>query len=476
MPTQKVLEMKKRIKARKRQAEVDNELFEKLYKQESGFLQADEGEQTYNISQNELKSHLDDSTIDKLINLKLEYAPYRLRYSRNGSHVIIGGSLGQVATMDWRNGKVYSDIILDDQVRDVTYLQNHLFYAVAQNRYVYMYDQNGAELHSLEHHTDPTRLEYLPYHYLLASCSNNGSLTYTDISMGTNVSKHRSKMGQCQAMGHNFQNGIVSLGHYNGTVTFWQPTMSDYAMKMMCHKNRIQDICFDSSGNYMITSGNDMQIKVFDLRKLEQVYSYFTNGLPSSIDMSANGVLAVALNSRVQFWKNPHLSKERTPYMQHTQEGSAVNNVRFVPYEDILGFGHQNGVRSIVVPGAGAAYDGLESNPFETTKQRREKDVNALLEKLAPETIQLKSLQIGKVNENAIDENPLKKAKDHIRKKNMSGQSWARLKQRNIIDEKTEQLRDMLQEKEPLPVEEESNDPLDRFKGKRRQIAKSFSK
>ena len=461
--------MKKRIKAQKQQVEQDNQLFEKLYHQDSGFLEPELGENTYDIKQTQLKEHLDDDTLAKLMDVKLEFGPYRSRYSRNGSHVIVGGTLGQVATMDWRSGKVYSDIMLDDQVRDVTFLQNHLFYAVAQSKYVYMYDQNGAELHCLEHHVDPTRLEYLPYHYLLASCGNNGSLAYTDISMGTNVSKHRTKMGQCHAMGHNLQNGIVSLGHFNGTVSFWQPTMNDYAMKMLCHKNQINDISFDISGNYMFTSGNDKQVKVFDLRKMEEVYSYFTTGIPLSIDVAGNGVLAIALNNRVQLWKNPHLSKEKSPYMQHTQHGSAVNSVRFVPHEDILGFGHQEGYSTIVVPGSGSSYDALEANPFETTKQRREKEVRDLLDKLTPETIQLKKLEIGKVD-STLDIPSVKKTETHIRKKNASGKKWANIKQRNIIDERTEKLKEMLENENP--VEEEITDPLARFTGQRRKVAK----
>jgi U3 small nucleolar RNA-associated protein 7 len=321
----------------------------------------------------------------------------------------------------------------------------------------------------LEHHVAPTRLEYLPYHFLLASCGSNGSLAYTDISIGTNVSKHRSKMGQCQSMGQNKSNGVLSLGHYNGTVTFWQPTMQDYAMKMLCHKNQINDICYDSSGNYMITCGNDKQVKVFDLRKLEEVYSYYTSGIPTSIDMSGSGVLGISLNSRVQLWKNPHLSKEKSPYMQHTQAGSTVNCVKFVPYEDILGFGHQEGYSTMVVPGAGSAYDALESNPFETTKQRREKEVRDLLDKLTPETIQLKRIDIGKIDENA--ETYEHKQRDPIRKKTMSGKQWSRLKNRNIIDDKTEKLKELLEVKSKATAVPEPivNDPLGRFN---RQVAK----
>ncbi len=460
MPSDKVNHIKQRIKAQKKQMEEDNELFEQLYHQETGYLETQENEKPYNIKQNQIKEHLDDEALAKLVNLELDHGPYRSNYSRNGSHLILGGLNGQIATLDWRNGKVFSDIMVDDQVHDVTYLQNQLFYAVAQSKFVYMYDQNGAELHCLEHHKNPTRLEYLPYHFLLASCSNIGLLSYTDVSIGTNVSKHRSKMGQCQAMGLNKHTGIVSLGHYNGTVTFWQPSMGDYAMKMLCHKNKINDICFDVSGNYMFTAGNDQQVKVFDLRKMEQLYSYSTSGLPTSIDMSGNNVLSIAMNSRVQCWKSPHLSKEKSPYMQHIQHSSTVNCVKFVPHEDLLGFGHQNGYSTMAVPGSGASYDALEANPFETVKQRREKEVKDLLDKLPPETIQLKSIDIGKVSNEPFE----KETKEIMskRKKTLDGKKWSNYKDKRIADTKTKEYRESIENQVPT---KRAADVLDRFKG-----------
>jgi U3 small nucleolar RNA-associated protein 7 len=43
--------------------------------------------------------------------------------------------------------------------------------------------------------------------------------------------------------------------------------------------------------------------------------------------------------------------------------------VRFIPYEDVLGIGHDLGYSSIVVPGAGeATFDAFEANPFATSR------------------------------------------------------------------------------------------------------------
>lgn len=68
--------------------------------------------------------------------------------------------------------------------------------------------------------------------------------------------------------------------------------------------------------------------------------------------------------------------------------GESCNNLRFVPFEDLMGLGTSKGFSSIVVPGSGVPYfDTYENNPFETRKQKRESLVHKLLEKLAPETI-----------------------------------------------------------------------------------------
>lgn len=44
-----------------------------------------------------------------------------------------------------------------------------MFFAVAQKEAVFIYDHTGMEVHHLKKHIQPYRLEFLPYHFLLAS-------------------------------------------------------------------------------------------------------------------------------------------------------------------------------------------------------------------------------------------------------------------------------------------------------------------
>lgn len=61
-------------------------------------------------------------------------------------HIAIASSKGHVATFDWQAGRLHSEIQLRESVRAIKFLQSESFYAVAQKKYVFVYDQNGVEL------------------------------------------------------------------------------------------------------------------------------------------------------------------------------------------------------------------------------------------------------------------------------------------------------------------------------------------
>ena len=55
-------------------------------------------------------------------------------------------------------------------------------------------------------------------------------------------------MGPLRALSSNPHNGVVTLGHHNGTVSMWTPNMSKPAVKMLCHRGRVSDIAIDREG------------------------------------------------------------------------------------------------------------------------------------------------------------------------------------------------------------------------------------
>jgi U3 small nucleolar RNA-associated protein 7 len=57
------------------------------------------------------------------------------------------------------------------------------------------------------------------------------------------------------------------------------------------------------------------------------------------------------------------------PYLRYQKMGENNNNLRFVPFEDLMGLSISKGFSSIVVPGSGVAFfDTNENNSFESKK------------------------------------------------------------------------------------------------------------
>ncbi|RUS28089.1 hypothetical protein BC938DRAFT_482344 [Jimgerdemannia flammicorona] len=150
---------------------------ELLLTEDAGYLEAEGMERTYKFTQTQLANNLDINSSKKvgqrfpfIFDLKLnDFGPYSINYTRNGRHLLIGGRKGHVATFDWQTGKLGCELHLKETVRDVQWLHNENMFAVAQKKYVYIYDHTGMEVHCLRKHVDVNRLEFLPYHFLLAT-------------------------------------------------------------------------------------------------------------------------------------------------------------------------------------------------------------------------------------------------------------------------------------------------------------------
>jgi U3 small nucleolar RNA-associated protein 7 len=369
-----------------------------LQPHEAGFLEAEGMEKTFKFTQSAIKENVDKASARKIFDLKLEYGQYKLRYSRNGKHLLMGGQKGHLAMLDWASGKLKTELYVNESVRDITFLHNETLFAVAQKKYVFVYDNKGVEVHKLKHHVEPMRLEFLPYHLLLASVGNSGFLKYQDVSTGDLVAEHRTGKGKCDCLRQNHTNAIMHLGHGNGTVSLWSPTVNKPLVSMLAHRGPVRAIAIDQGGNYMATTGMDGYVKCWDIRTFRMIHAYTTVRPADGLDISQNGLLAVGQGSHVQVWKDALQSKQRSPYLSHELPARQVSECRFCPFEDVLGVGHSGGFASLAVPGSGFAnYDSFEANPFQDKKQRQEAEVKTLLEKLRPDMITLDANFIGTV-------------------------------------------------------------------------------
>ncbi|KAJ3085484.1 Small subunit (SSU) processome component [Quaeritorhiza haematococci] len=170
IPDKKLKGVLRKTEKKFRDGAAKAEQAELLLPEEAGYLVAEGMERTYKFTQKEIGENVDLNTSQKLIDLKLdEFGPYRIDFTRNGRHLLIGGKKGHIATFDWKSGKLGCEIHVKETVRDVKWLHNETMFAVAQKKYTYIYDNTGLEIHSLRNHVEVNRLDFLPYHFLLVS-------------------------------------------------------------------------------------------------------------------------------------------------------------------------------------------------------------------------------------------------------------------------------------------------------------------
>lgn len=424
---------------------------------------------TWQFSQKDIVESVDARSAAKAMTLSLpQYGPYTHTFNRNGRALLLAGRKGHVALLNWQTQKLHREFQVNETIRDACFLHDESMYALAQKKYVYIYDNAGVELHCLRNHVDVNSLAFLPYHFLLVSIGQTGYLKYQDTSTGANVCEHRTRLGACDVMTTNPHNAIVLCGHKSGVLTMWSPNQTTPLVKMFCHNGPLQAAAVDAEGRHLVTSGLDGVVKVWDVRTYKELHAYTTHRPATTIDISDTGALALAYGPHVQVWRHALATKAVSPYLNDCHAGESVTRVRFCPYEDVLGVARDVAFSTMLVPGAGQAnFDSYAANPFQTKKQRRESLVQGLLEKLAPDMIALDEHDGGGGGSSAIgtmdltskadqhrdrvlaarkrrEEAEPPKLKNKARGRNKSSKRFQR-KKKNVIDQATLDRKDMIQ-------------------------------
>lgn len=78
--------------------------------------------------------------------------------------------------------------------------------------------------------------------------SDEGYLSWLDVSIGKIVSQYTTKLGRLSIMTQNPWNATLCLGHAKGVVSFWSPSSRDPLAKVLCHKAPILGLAVDPSG------------------------------------------------------------------------------------------------------------------------------------------------------------------------------------------------------------------------------------
>jgi U3 small nucleolar RNA-associated protein 7 len=381
-----------------REAEKERVQSEILRTEKHGYIEVDSDEKTYELSQEQIRENVSMRTAEQAFSLDLEHGPIYARHCRSGRHMLLRNEMGYLASFDVRAMKLMFEVEVRDRIRDALYLHNEGFIAVAQERNVFVYNGEGTEVHCVRRNKNVFRMEYLPYHYLLATASSDGFLKYQDISTGEIVSSVFIRDKSITAMRQNPWNAIIHTGSKNGVVSLWSPNSQEYLMKVCCHKNAISMVEIDRNGQFMATAGLNNEVHAWDLRNTYRELNTLRTSFPVHASaLSQMNMLAVANGSRVHVWKD--IIQDSALYLTHRVGGQSVVSLDFCNYEDILCIGHSGGIFNMIVPGAGdPVYDSYEDSPFVSRRWKRELEVKKLLEKIPHDLIGIES-QVGSIHE-----------------------------------------------------------------------------
>lgn len=428
-------------------------------------------EEGVKMSQREILKEIPVAIASRKFDFKLPNGPYRADITLNGRTILLGGAGGHTAAFDWYKGTKFFELYPSDEVRDVCFLYDDTMSAMATRKSVYIFDKNGVQLHELTDHKNPLFLQFLRQHWLLVSATENGRLNYTDVTDGKTIAQIRTGRGRPTAMAYNRHNGVVSLGHSNGIVSFWTPNMPEPAATVNAHPAPITAIDINLGGDKMVTAGCDGSVRVWDLRTFKMAYSRMNDKYAASdVAFSATGVLGTARGARVEFFKN---ADQRKPFLSHMFD-SQVRTLKFVTFDDFAICGLDDGISSVVVPGSGEPnIDSNVANPFATARWRQEQEVRGLLDKIPYDMITMDTdgpLRVGrpadrqKQRAEKLDKYRLSRIKPPEQEKKLSMEKRIQMMKDDINRRKIEKKMEQIQkEKEGTATEEAPRGPLSRF-------------
>ncbi|KOB56560.1 WD repeat-containing protein 46, partial [Operophtera brumata] len=170
-----------------------------LLAEDQGGLVVGDDVKTTTVHQRIIAHSVDIAAASKIFELELEFGPYIAKYSRNGRHLLLGSKRGHLAAFDWITKKLH----------------------LAQKEWLYIYDNTGTEIHCVKRMDKILRMEFLPYHFLLAAVNH---------------------MGRSAVMTQNPYNATLCLGNAQGVVSLWAPTVKQPLAKILCHKTPLTSI------------------------------------------------------------------------------------------------------------------------------------------------------------------------------------------------------------------------------------------
>lgn len=299
-----------------------------LLNEDAGYLVPDEGDETVEYTQDEIVKHVDLVSASKKFNLVLDqFGPYQIDYTKNGRHLLLGGKKGHLAAFEWTSKKLLCEFNVMEEIFDVKWLHVETLFAVAQKKWVHMYDNKGTELHCIKQMGNVTQLDFLPYHFLLVAANYHGYLRWLDISIGEIVAQYKTKEDKITIMKQNPSNAVTCVANSKGVVSMWAPSVRDPLAQILCHPTPITALAFHPRGDLMVTTGTDKMLKIWDTRKLKKpIIEYKIDAVAHHIDVSQKSTMAVGMGNSCQIFKSTQLGNLTTldSYLHHYESSVSI--------------------------------------------------------------------------------------------------------------------------------------------------------
>ncbi|KAI5192290.1 U3 small nucleolar RNA-associated protein 7 [Nematocida sp. AWRm77] len=336
------------------------------------------------LSTADMEAHLDIGTKAKAYALQMDHGPYAVRYTPSGDAMLCVGKT-DVVGVNTLSLFPLCEREVGDTIHDGVFLHRSTFFALAQSKCVYIYNQAGVEVHALRDHTNVQRVAYLQDHFLLATLTAGGWLKYQDTTVGKLVSEIGTKQRE-SVLEHDRTNGVVYLSNPSGEVSLWSPRSTEYLAKVLCHRSRISNVKVSDSGAQMYTSSGN-ELSVWDVRNtFSPVCTKTFPGQITALSVSQTGQVSLSQKNKVLV-----LDGSLSPVITHSLGRSRVHSLAYMPYEDILSIGSDAGVENIVSPGAGQSVYRRNENPRVSSKEKRNAEVRRMLEKIPADMISLEN-------------------------------------------------------------------------------------
>eukprot|EP00746_Dinoflagellata_sp_MGD_P158896 gnl/MRDRNA2_/MRDRNA2_86585_c0_seq3.p1 gnl/MRDRNA2_/MRDRNA2_86585_c0~~gnl/MRDRNA2_/MRDRNA2_86585_c0_seq3.p1 ORF type:complete len:385 (+),score=8.70 gnl/MRDRNA2_/MRDRNA2_86585_c0_seq3:102-1256(+) len=339
---------------------------------------------------------------------------YCLDLAKDGETLAAASMRGHIATIQRQKFRLGSSMQVGEAVFDIKFLKDGKIFAVARKKAVYIYDCNGIEIHCLKNHSGALKLAFIRHQMLIASIGYQGILRYQDSTTGKMTVQHETRRGTCDVMGIDHAKGVLCLGHNNGKTTLWTPNLAQPIVEILSHRGRVVTIATDPAGFQLLSTGEDLSVKVWDMRNFNIMQHYKSKNLVTCSDLSRNGLVGLGWGRQVHLWKVFPKNRDLTPYLSCTPAHASLRTLLF--HEDCVICGHSDGIMSRFVPGCTRGFgDVYDIDHVVTKKHLQEIEVLGLLEKLPPYSLPLMDIRANSTSKKSPE--MISGRKSHMSKK-----------------------------------------------------------